>query len=198
MPRCDLRGELFKPSSTSPTRNHSWRNAPDAEDGAFYTRRYSGETLCASCFRASIVEKTRRTISKYDMLSHGQRVGIAVSGGKDSLSLLQVLHELNEKKGCELVALTVDEGVEGYRDESIDHASSLARKLGVEHVVVSYKELYGFSLDQALDWKDETRRTRPAASAESSGGGQSTRLRPGPGSRSWRPPTIWTTMCRPS
>ncbi|MDA4122792.1 MAG: TIGR00269 family protein [Thaumarchaeota archaeon] len=123
--------------------------------GAFYTRRYSGETLCTSCFKASIVEKTRRTISKYDMLGHGQRVGIALSGGKDSLSLLQVLHELNENKRCELVALTVDEGVEGYRDEAIEHASALARKLGVEHVLVSYKELYGFTLDQALDWKDQ-------------------------------------------
>jgi uncharacterized protein (TIGR00269 family) len=120
----------------------------------FYTRRYSGEALCASCFKASIVEKTRRTISKFGMLNHGQRVGVAVSGGKDSLSLLQVLHALNEKKGCELVALTVDEGVEGYREESIEHAASLTRKLGVEHTIVSYKDLYGFDLDYALKWKD--------------------------------------------
>jgi cytoplasmic tRNA 2-thiolation protein 1 len=121
----------------------------------FYARRYSGEALCVACFKASIVEKTRRTISKYDMLDHGQRVGVAVSGGKDSLSLLQVLHSLNEKKGCEIVALTVDEGVEGYREESIEHAASLAKKLGVEQVVVSYKDLYGFDLDHALDWKDQ-------------------------------------------
>ena len=80
---------------------------------------------------------------------------MAVSGGKDSLSLLQVLHALNEKKGCELVALTVDEGVEGYREESIEHASSLARELGVQHIIVSYKDMYGFDLDQALDWKDQ-------------------------------------------
>jgi cytoplasmic tRNA 2-thiolation protein 1 len=122
---------------------------------AFYTRRYSGESLCSSCFKTSIVEKTRRTISKYDMLRHGERVGVAVSGGKDSLSLLHALHALNEKKGCELVALTVDEGVEGYREESIEHAASMAKKLGVEHVIVSYKDLYGFDLDHALEWKDE-------------------------------------------
>jgi len=122
---------------------------------AFYRRRYSGESLCASCFKSSIVEKTRRTISKYDMLNHGERVGVAVSGGKDSLSLLQVLHDLNEKKGCELVALTVDEGVEGYRAESMEHAGELTKKLGIDHVVISYRSLYGFDLDQALDWKDE-------------------------------------------
>lgn len=121
----------------------------------FYARRYSGEVLCQACFRASIVEKTRRTIAKYGMLRRGDKVGVAVSGGKDSLSLLEVLSSLSEVKGYELVALTVDEGVDGYREESIEHADWLAKKLGVTHVVVSYKELYGFDLDAALDWKDE-------------------------------------------
>ena len=89
------------------------------------------------------------------MLRRGDKVGVAVSGGKDSLSLLEVLSSLSEVKGYELVALTVDEGVDGYREESIEHADWLAKKLGVTHVVVSYKELYGFDLDAALDWKDE-------------------------------------------
>lgn len=82
-------------------------------------------------------------------------MGVAVSGGKDSLSLLEVLHSLSSARGYELVALTVDEGVEGYREESIEHAEWLVKKLGVTHVVVSYEGLYGFDLDSALDWKDE-------------------------------------------
>jgi len=105
------------------------------------------------------VEKVRRTISKYGMLRRGERVGVAVSGGKDSLSLLKILHELNSGLGSggrsELVALTVDEGVKGYRDEAIEHARALCGQLGVELVLVSYSGLFGFSLDQALDWKDE-------------------------------------------
>ncbi len=126
---------------------------------SYYTRRYSGESLCADCFKETTVEKVARTISKYGMLRRGERVGVAVSGGKDSLSLLRVLHELNggprsEARG-ELVALTVDEGVSGYRDEAIEHARALCDELGVEHVLVSYSGLFGFSLDQALDWKDE-------------------------------------------
>jgi cytoplasmic tRNA 2-thiolation protein 1 len=120
----------------------------------FYIRRYSGETMCKQCFGESIVEKTRKTISKYGMIRHGERVGVAVSGGKDSLSLLRVLHRLIMPRGNQLVAISVDEGVSGYRDEAIRHARDLAAELGVEHAVVSYHDLYGFTLDEALDWKD--------------------------------------------
>ncbi len=123
----------------------------------FYTRRYSGESLCSSCFSASIVEKTRKTISKYEMIRRGERVGVAVSGGKDSLSLLSVLHRLSDRHGSHLVAISVDEGVAGYRDEALEHAKAAAAQLGVEHLTVSYKDLFGFSLDEALDWKEEER-----------------------------------------
>lgn len=121
----------------------------------FYTRRYSGETLCVRCFKDSIEEKTRRTVSRYSMLAAGERVAVAVSGGKDSLSLLKVLTSAYPPRRNTFVAISVDEGVAGYRDEALEHARSLANELGVEHVSVSYKDLFGFSLDEALDWKEE-------------------------------------------
>ena len=121
----------------------------------FYTRRYSGEVLCETCFKDSLVEKTRRTILRHRMLARGERVGVAVSGGKDSLALLTILHQLRDWHGAKLVAISVDEGVEGYRDEALDHARSAASRMGVEHHVVSYQELFGFTLDKALAWKGE-------------------------------------------
>ncbi|MDG6981039.1 MAG: TIGR00269 family protein [Nitrososphaerota archaeon] len=121
----------------------------------FYTRRYSGEVLCSNCFRDSIVEKTRRTVSRYRMIGPGDRLAVAVSGGKDSLSLLRVLVSLYAPRKIPITAISVDEGVAGYRDEALCHARSVATELGVQHVVVSYKEMFGFSLDEALDWKEE-------------------------------------------
>jgi len=121
----------------------------------FFTRRYSGETLCSECFRESIVDKTRRTVSKYKMIGPGDRVAVAVSGGKDSLALLKVLSELYRHRRNQIVAISVDEGVAGYRDEALEHARSVIGELGIEHTVVSYKEMFGFSLDEALDWKDD-------------------------------------------
>lgn len=120
-----------------------------------YTRRYSGEVLCATCFQGSIVAKTRRTISKHRMFVPGDRIAVAVSGGKDSLSLLRVLASIYGPRRVPIVAVSVDEGVAGYRDEALQHARSCASELGVEHIVVSYKELFGLSLDEALDWKED-------------------------------------------
>ncbi len=82
-------------------------------------------------------------------------MAVAVSGGKDSLSLLKVLAGLYLPRRNTIVAISVDEGVTGYRDEALDHARSLTAELDVEHLVVSYKEMFGFSLDEALDWKEE-------------------------------------------
>ena len=118
----------------------------------FYTRRYSGETLCVSCFKDSIEEKTRRTASTHSMIAPGVRVAVAVSGGKDSLSLLKVLRKLYAPQRNQIVAVSVDEGVAGYRDEALRHARTLADELGVEQVVVSYRDLFGFSLAEARDW----------------------------------------------
>ncbi|MEM0117026.1 MAG: TIGR00269 family protein [Conexivisphaerales archaeon] len=116
----------------------------------FYYRRYSGERLCSYHFSESIEDKVRKTISKYKMLRHGERVGVAVSGGKDSLSLLYILSKILPEHDSELCAITVDEGIRGYRDESLLNVKEVAERLGVELLIVSYKELFGFTQDHAM------------------------------------------------
>jgi uncharacterized protein (TIGR00269 family) len=85
---------------------------------AFFSRPYSGEKLCKKCFARSIEDKVRATIAKYGMLRFSDRVAVAVSGGKDSLSLLHVLARIERNHPrTSLIAVTVDEGIKGYRDE---------------------------------------------------------------------------------
>ena len=115
-----------------------------------FFRAYNGESLCADCFNDSIFDKVKRTISRYDMLHYRDKVAVAVSGGKDSTSLLYILCRIMKGHGSELSAITIDEGIEGYRDESVRNAETLAAQLGVPLLVRSYKEFFGFSLDEAL------------------------------------------------
>ncbi len=143
---------VFEPLSLSKP-----KASPQCKCGArtVYFRAYNGQSLCAKCFNESILEKTKKTISKYDMLHYGDRVGIAVSGGKDSTSLLYVLNEIMKGHGSKLYALTIDEGIEEYREEAIKNAEKLAEKLSVPLLIASYKDFFGFTLDEALEDRKE-------------------------------------------
>ena len=77
---------------------------------------------------------------------------VAVSGGKDSVTLLHILAKI-EKAFSDVVlcAGTVDEGIRDYRDEALKIAEGNCRKLGVNHVVTSFKELFGYELDEIVE-----------------------------------------------
>jgi len=118
---------------------------------AVFMRPYSGEKLCGRCFCNSIENRVRGTISKYEMLEPKAKIMVAVSGGKDSVTLIHILTKI-EKAFPEttLSAVTVDEGIKGYRDEALKVAAKNCRKLGVEHLVTSFKEMYGYQLDEIV------------------------------------------------
>ena len=116
-----------------------------------YFRRYSGERLCSKCFSSSIIEKTRKTIKKHKMLKYGEKIAVGVSGGKDSLAVLDILMKMQRENEYELVAITIDEGIKNYREEAVELAIKACEKYDVEHVNMSFRELFGFTLDNVLE-----------------------------------------------
>lgn len=103
------------------------------------------------CFSNSIVRKTAKTISKFNMIRNDELVAVAVSGGKDSLALLKIMQEMSASHNFRIVAITIDEGIPGYRNEALEIVEKFCNELNVEHKVYSYKDLFELTLDQALD-----------------------------------------------
>jgi uncharacterized protein (TIGR00269 family) len=125
------------------------------QNTAVYSRKYSGENLCSGCFSNSIVRKAAKTISKYNMIQNDELVCVAVSGGKDSLALLNVLSKMAKNHSFRIHAVTIDEGIAGYREEALEIVKKFCGDLGVNHTVYSYKKLFDLTLDESLELRDD-------------------------------------------
>ena len=114
-------------------------------------RTYSGEKLCSKCFTKSIEDKVKVTIARNKMFKPDDRIAVAVSGGKDSITLLRIMTKFEKLfPKASLCAVTVDEGIQGYRDEAIRLASEYCQKLGIEHFITSFKDLFNVQLDELV------------------------------------------------
>lgn len=90
------------------------------------------------------------------MLEPDDVVAVALSGGKDSVTLLRVLCRIEKRyPHAKLAAVTIDEGISGYRDEAISISAGLCRDLGVEHYVTSFAELFGITMDRIASEQTE-------------------------------------------
>lgn len=124
------------------------------QNQAVYSRKYSGEKLCSGCFSNSILRKTAKTISKYKMIQNNELVAVAVSGGKDSLALLNIMKEMSNTHNFRIKAITIDEGIPGYRNEALDIVREFCENLGVELRTYSYKDLFDLTLEKALELRE--------------------------------------------
>lgn len=108
--------------------------------------------LCRSCFLEIFEAETHETITSTNLFRRGERIAIGASGGKDSTVLASVLKTLNERHdyGLDLVLLSIDEGIKGYRDDSLETVKRNAVQYDMPLVIVGYDELYGWTMDQVV------------------------------------------------
>lgn len=101
--------------------------------------------FCAEHLQQLCRRQVEKAISDHSMIEPGQRVLVAVSGGKDSLALWDMLVEL----GYEADGLYIALGIGGYSDESREYTERFAAQRGLRLRVVSLREDYGFDVPTA-------------------------------------------------
>ena len=121
------------------------------QEPAVIRGRAQAERWCASHLITCLEDRVREHIRERSLLSPGDHIAVALSGGKDSTALLLILTTLlPEWKDVSITAITVDEGIAGYREETIESAVRLTRQLGIRHHVLSFTDLFGKDLDTLL------------------------------------------------
>ncbi|RMZ67653.1 pp-loop atpase superfamily [Pyrenophora seminiperda CCB06] len=109
--------------------------------------------LCKTCFISVFETEIHHTITTNSLFQRGEKVAIGASGGKDSTVLACVLKTLNERYdyGLDLILLSIDEGIKGYRDDSLETVKRNAEQYGMELTILGYDELYGWTMDQVVE-----------------------------------------------
>ena len=112
---------------------------------------YSGEKLCKNHFTEYFENKIFKTIRQFELLDKDENLGVALSGGKDSLTVLHILNKLSQQNPkIRVNAIAIDEGIAGYRDNTLETAKESCEKNNIKFHVFSYKEEFGLTLDEML------------------------------------------------
>ena len=111
------------------------------EPAVIDVRRHNAN-FCVEHFLRLCRDQTVKAIEQFAMLSPGERVLVAVSGGKDSLAVWDLLLEL----GYEADGLYVGLGIGDYSDSSATYARAFAEARGLTLVEVDLRETHGYDI----------------------------------------------------
>jgi len=102
-------------------------------------------------FNQRIMGRIRVLIESHELIKPGEHIAVALSGGKDSVLTLHALSDLRNDLDFELTAVSVDEGIRGYRSEGVKAARENTELLGVELIERSFRDEFDFELDRVTD-----------------------------------------------
>lgn len=99
-------------------------------------------------FNKKIFTRINNLINDYNLINEGELIAVALSGGKDSVLTLHALKNYQKFIDFDLIAISVDEGIEGYRSHGITSAVNNAREMEVELIQKSFFGEENFTLDE--------------------------------------------------
>lgn len=105
---------------------------------------YSHRRLCIDCFLKYYEKKVKQTIDKYRMIKVGEKIGVAVSGGKDSTALIYVLKKLYPS--LNLVGIHLNLGIKEYSNHCNEILREFIKKLNIPLIEFNLLKQLGFSI----------------------------------------------------
>lgn len=119
---------------------------------AVLRRPKTAQQICKECFFYVFETEVHHTIVSNNLFKRGDRVAIGASGGKDSTVLAHCMKVLNERYdyGLDLFLLSIDEGITGYRDDSLETVKRNQQQYQLPLKVLGYGELYGWTMDDIV------------------------------------------------
>ena len=106
--------------------------------------RRHNSNFCAPHFTKFCRDQTQKAIADFDMMSTDDKVLVAVSGGKDSLAVWDILLDL----GYQASGLYIGLGIGEYSDNSKQFAVDFAERRGAELIQIDLPAEYGYDIPE--------------------------------------------------
>ena len=119
--------------------------------------RYSGVHLCRSHFLSFVERRVKNELGhQLGRIRGDEHIVAAVSGGKDSLVMLHLLRKIYRRhRKITITALTVDEGIAGYRPHALDRVKAYCAGNDIPLEIATFGEYDGYPLDSMVPRRGE-------------------------------------------
>ncbi len=104
--------------------------------------------LCRDHFIQYFETKVLNTIQKFNLIKEGERIGVGVSGGKDSIALLYFLNKYKKQLKIEVIGIHIDEGIKGYRDVLTEFLLKVSKTFGWRIKIYRFRDYFKYDLDE--------------------------------------------------
>lgn len=132
------------------------RSCSKCKNKAITYIRYNGTHLCKEHFIQYFEKRVKKEITKQGKFGNNKKIGVAVSGGKDSIVCLHLIKKIiSKRKDLKIIVLTVDEGINNYRNISLKYVLENSKILDTEYKIISFKEMIGKTMDEIASLKKE-------------------------------------------
>lgn len=108
--------------------------------------RYARLHLCEKHYKEYIVKRVLKTIERYKLIREGDKILIAVSGGKDSMTLLDILLKIREQINFEYEIVHIDLGIPEYSTKAREIVENYCIKRNLKVNIVDLEKLYGLTI----------------------------------------------------
>ena len=113
---------------------------------------YANKYMCRKHFYSHVEKRFLDAVREFKMIKKNETVALGLSGGKDSTTLLYMLHKLKSKLPYKLIAITIDLGLDcDYNKKILDIARGECKRLEIPHHIYALKDDIGFNLEELVE-----------------------------------------------
>ena len=110
---------------------------------------HTGLRLCRECFIEQIRNRVLFEIKRWNMFEDRHKLLLALSGGKDSFTLLDIITNIHKNE--KIIALSIKEGIPGgYHINEIESIRKIVKQYGIDHLIVEFRDYTGMNLSDIV------------------------------------------------